>query len=481
MPAAFPDGDLDQVAELGAIDERGVRVWLRDTTAPTVPLRLTVEGHPAIEADVCLSAETDWTGARTLSLPESAPCAPFTLTAGSHQLGGRLAPAPSAHTGLTFGFGSCNRPFLPAPGDRIILSPAAGLYRAMATDLQRRQANFLLLAGDQVYSDELEPVSVRNGLGGDTQHPPPFDDVLAAYRRVSRGFLGESGFRALRAAFPTYCIWDDHDIFNCWGSRLTKTPLDRRLFEAACRAYGEYQHTRNPDGAIAPPPYNYSFRWGDIGFLVLDLRGARDWERGRLLGQEQWQAVRAYLAGEDARTVHTLFVVASIPVAHVSRWVAKLFDRVPGRNGAAVRDRWCSAQFIASRDELLDDLFTWQTARPERQAIVLSGDVHCASAFTIRQRGGRGVIQQFTSSALTTPDPWTARTVNRVAVRLPNLFEPRFAFQRRLLSFLNNFGVVEAVPLEDGGHRVSFTVRAWRPDRHRLVTAGRMVTTPDMH
>ena len=478
MPASFPDGDLDQVAELGAIDDRSVRVWLRDTTAQTVPLRLVVEGHAAIEADLRLSAETDWTGAQTLTLPEPAPCAPFTLTAGSQQLSGRLAPSPTAHTALTFGFGSCNRPFLPAPDERIIISPAAGLYPAMLADLQRRNANFLLLAGDQVYSDELDPVSVRNGLDGDAQHPPPFAEALAAYRRVSRGFLGEHGFRALRAAFPTYCIWDDHDIFNCWGSRLKKTPLDRRLFEAASRAYGEYQHTRNPNSVIGPPPYNYSFRWGDIGFLVLDLRGARDWEHGRLLGQEQWQAVRAYLAGDDAATVQTLFVVASIPVAHVSRWVAKLFDRVPGRNGAAVRDRWCSAQFIASRDELLGDLFAWQTARPERQAIFLSGDVHCASAFTIRQRRGRGVIQQFTSSALTTPDPWTARTVNRVAVRLPNLFEPRFAFQRRLLSFLNNFGVVEVVPLDDGGHRVSFTVRAWHPDKHRLVTAGRMVTTP---
>ena len=479
MPAEFPDGELDDAVELGAVDSRSVRVWLRSRHTPMLSATLAVDGHAAVTACVDLSEETDWTGAVVLSLAEDAPGAAFTCSVGDHRSRGRLAPAPREHGRVVFGFGSCHRPFTVVADDAIERSPVAGLYPAMRRDLLRREADLLLLAGDQVYSDEVAPVSVRAGLSGDEDHPPPPGELLEAYRRVSRGFLGEAGVGGCARAFPTYLIWDDHDIFNCWGSRLSKSPLDRAMFAAATRAYGEYQHTRNPGGRIGPPPFDYTFRRGDVGFLVLDIRGCRDFEQHHLIGAEQWARVQAYLSGPDAATLQTLFVVSSIPVAHVSRWLAALFDRLPGSEGNAVRDRWCSSAFVDSRDALLDALLTWQTAEPFRQVCILSGDVHCASAFTIRPRTGPGRIQQFTSSALTTPDPWTQRTANRVAVRMPNLFEPRFRFKRHLLTFQNNYGLVAAEPLPTGGHRITFTVRAWQRSRRGVATVGRVIVSPD--
>jgi phosphodiesterase/alkaline phosphatase D-like protein len=456
-----------------------VRVWVRQPNVTGVDVRLEVEGAPAVVGVVAVSAETDWTGAVVLALPAPAPGRRFVCTVGRRRLTGRLAPSPGTHTGLVFGFGSCHRPFRLVDG-RIEPSEAAAFYPAILADLRRQDAAFLLFGGDQVYSDELAPISIREKLPGDALQPPPLEVALAAYRRVSRGFLGQAGVRALREAFPTYCIWDDHDIFNNWGSRLEKTPQDLRLFQAAGRAYCEYQHQRNPGGAIAGPPYHYTFRYGDIGFLVLDVRGARDYEHGRLLGQEQWEAVRAYLAGAEAATVATLFVVTTVPVAHVARWMAKLFDTLPGDYGNQVRARWCSAAFVAERDALLAALFRWQRAAPARQVFLLSGDVHAASAFTIRQRRGGGVIRQVTSSALSTPSTIEQRLLNLLAVRAPNLFEPRLRFRRHLLVFPNNYGLLRAVPLSGGGHRVSFTVRAWQPRLGRIRTAARLVSTPGL-
>jgi alkaline phosphatase D len=474
----FPDGELGAAAELGAVDSRGVRVWVRQPGVPELRADLHVEGQPPVSGTTKLSADTDWTGVIELALPAPAPDAPFTCIVGERRLRARLAAAADAHAGLTFAFGSCNRPFELRDDGRVVLSEAAGLYRAMADELERQDARFVVLAGDQIYSDELEPVSVRTGLSGDEQHPPPLEEALDAYRRVSRGFLGQSGYRALRERFPIYCIWDDHEIFNNWGSRLEESPLDHRLFEAACRVYCEYQHVRNPGGAFDLPPYNYTFRHGDIGFLVLDLRGKRDYDEGRLLGAAQWQEVREYLHGEDARTLQTLFVVSGIPIAHVSRWVAKLADRLGGELGDSVRDRWCSSALVRSRDEFLEELFTWQTAAPGRQVCVLSGDVHCASAFTIRQKRGPGVVRQFTSSALTTPHTTLHQVLNLAVVRAPNLFEPNLRFRRHLLSFANNYGLVRVRPLARGGHRISFTVRGWRTRTQALHTMGRVVSLP---
>jgi hypothetical protein len=274
-------------------------------------------------------------------------------------------------------------------------------------------------------------------------------------------------------------MWDDHEIFDSWGSRLEKTALDRRLFEAASRVFCEYQHQRNPGGAIGPPPYHYTFRYGDIGFLVLDVRGARDYEHGRLLGERQWLDVERYLAGDDAASLDTLFVVTSVPVAHVSRWMGKFLDDLPGSNADAVRDRWCSDRFVGGRNALLDHLFDWEAAAPARQVVLLSGDVHAASAFTIRRRRGPGVIRQFTSSAMTTASTPRQRALNRIAVQYPNLFEPRYHFRRHLLSFPNNYGFVRVVPLPDGGHRVGFSVRSWHPRERRLKTAAGLIGEPD--
>lgn len=478
LKSPFPDGELEEAAEIGAVDSQGVRVWVRQPGAATANAQLWVRERPPIASATTLSPDEDWTGAIDLRLPAPAPDEPFVCTVGERRLGGRLAPRPGAHTSLVFGFGSCHRPYELNGEGRIVPNEAAGIYPAMVRDLRRADARFVILGGDQVYSDELAPISIRENLSGDEDHPPPFDEALAAYRRVSRGFLGQVGLRRVREAFPTYVIWDDHDIFNNWGSRLEKTPLDQRLFEAASRAYGEYQHQRNPGGTIGPPPYHYTFAYGDIGFMVLDVRGARDYEQGRLLGEEQMTAIQAYLTGEAAREIQTLFIVASIPIAHVSRWMAKLFDRLPGSGANAVRDRWCSAAFVSARDQLLAALFRWQTAEPARQVILLGGDVHAASAFTIRQRRGRGVIQQFTSSAFSTPHSKRDALLTQLAVRAPNLFESRWRFQRRLLAFANNFGIVRLKPLPRGGHRVEFQVRAWHPRSRTLRTAGRIVSTP---
>jgi alkaline phosphatase D len=478
MTNGFPDGELTDGAEAGAVDERSVRVWLRQPGAERVEARLEVEGRPPVAATIHLSAETDWTGAATLALAEPAPGHRFVCAVGPRRLAGRLSPLPGTHAGLVFGFGSCNLPFRAANG-RVRVNRAAGIYPAIEAELRHENAAFMLLLGDQIYSDDVESISVRDHLSGDLEHPPPLDEALTAYRRITRGYLGQAGFRALRESLPTYCMWDDHEIFDNWGSRLEKTPLDRRLFEAAGRVYCEYQHQRNPAGCVGPPPYHYAFRHGDIGFLVLDVRGARDYEHGRLLGEAQWLDVQRYLAGDDAATLQTLFVVSSVPVAHVSRWMAKLFDDLPGSNADAVRDRWCSDRFVGGRNALLDLLFDWEAAAPARQAFFLSGDVHAASAFTIRRRDGPGVIRQLTSSALTTPSPPKQRLLNSIAVRFPNLFEPRFRFQRHLLSFRNNYGFVRVVPLPDGGHRVGFAVRAWQPARRRLETVGALVGVPD--
>jgi phosphodiesterase/alkaline phosphatase D-like protein len=463
---------LGDAAELGAVSDRGVRVWLRQPAATQVPVRLEVEGHPPVVALAHPAAETDWTAVTELSLPGSAPDRAFVCTVGERRLTGRLATTPGAHSGLVFGFGSCHQPFQEAPDGSLHAHVGAGIYPAAIEHLREVGARFLLLLGDQFYTDQLPSLNVRRGAASP-------EELLERYRRVARIYFAQPGYRALREAFPTYCMWDDHEIFDNWGSHLTRSEFDLRLFEAASRVFCEYQGLRNPGGRLGPPPYHFSFRHGDIGFLVLDMRAARDHERGLMLGAEQWDWLLASLHGELAREVQTLFVCVTVPVAHSARWLSKAFDHVPGAYGDSVRDRWSSGRFIECRDLFLAELFAWQARSRERQVFLLAGDVHAASGYSIHERSGAGVLHQFTSSAFSVLPILEARVLNLVASQAPNRFEPRWRFHLHFQCFENNFGTVRLEPLPAGGHRVTFQVMAWEPAARALKLRGQLVSEPE--
>lgn len=474
----FPDGLLDRSVEIGAVTDRSVRIWVRQPGSLEVSGTLAVAGGASVEASTRLSPESDWTGAIQFELPEPAPDARFSFSVAGQQRSGRLAPASGRPAPLTFAFGSCNRPFQIEDGE-VVYHQAAGVYGSLIEDLRRASVGFVLLTGDQIYSDDLDPISVRAIQGSDESRLPALDQTVDIYRLITRGYLGVQGFQRIREEYPTLCIWDDHDIFNNWGSTIDESPLDRRMFEAASQVYVEYQHARNPGTPTKTPPFHYWFRWGDAGFIVLDIRGKRDWTAGQLLGEEQWDAVMDLLASPELDEVSTLFVVTSIPVAHVGRWLVTLFEHLPGTFGDTVRDRWSTGPFRPQRDALLEHLLEWQARAEHRQVIVLSGDVHVAGAFTIRPRSGRGVIQQFTSSALTTPLTSYERYFNLFAARGNNLFEPKWRFERQFISYANNAGLVRLTPRDQGGHHVEFLVRGWSYRLNKLRTVARFASQPE--
>ncbi|MFW6075113.1 MAG: alkaline phosphatase D family protein, partial [Chloroflexota bacterium] len=261
----FPDGLLESAAELGAITDRSARIWLRVPGEPIITGTLQVDDECAVSAQVRLSEETDWTGSIEFELDSPAPRHSFTVDIAGRELHGRFAPSPGSRVGLTFAFGSCNEPFSNDDGE-IIYHGSAPIYESLLHDIQRAECEFLLLGGDQIYSDLLDPLDVRQGLLDLDDDDDTRAEALKRYRTVTRGFFQARGFRELRDALPTYCIWDDHDIFDNWGSQQSESKMDRIMFEAASRAYCEYQHGRNPGAMIADPPYHYTFQYGDVGF-----------------------------------------------------------------------------------------------------------------------------------------------------------------------------------------------------------------------
>jgi alkaline phosphatase D len=474
----YPDGELEQAVFLGDVTDRSARVWVRRPAGPAT-VRLVVDGIEPVETVVRPDPAHDHVGAVTVTLPDPHPHAPFRIEVDGEVRSGRFAPAADRPGGFTFAFGSCHQPFVDPPIDgRLERHPGAGIYVRMRELLEERDANFVLLIGDQVYSDAMSRISVREVLAADERLTD--DDLLGTYRHLYRGYFNERGFRALAESRPTYLTWDDHDIFDGWGSLLRTTDFDRRLYRAARDAYVEYQHLRNPGGTLdAEAPFAYDFRHADVGFLVLDLRGERDYESGTILGDEQWQHLDSFLEEAAARDARTVFIVASVPVVHAAPTLMRALEGLPTGTGRDIRDRWDVPAFERQRSRLVERLFRWQAGADRRQAILLSGDVHVAAAFSARPRRGPGRIVQWTSSALSTPGGLQHVLANRLVTSLVRLGEHELRVWRRGLATANNLGLVRVEPLDGGGHTVTFTVFEYDPKRDRLTEAFTDVAAPD--
>jgi hypothetical protein len=471
MRLRFPDGELGLWASLGAVTDRSVRVWLRDPEARPRVATLEVAGHQHGEVTLHASPEHDFTAAADLVLDRPVPDAPFTVHVAGFQRQGWLAPTQNAPTSLTFGFGSCHQPFGPPRDGVLTLDPRAGIYRQMRGVLSARRAHFLSLIGDQIYSDGVEPIDVRDNAHR-AQTTPTDDELRAAYRWLHRGYFNVSGFRELLEAQPTMMAWDDHDITEGWGALIDWDELDWRVFRAAEATYREYQHVRHTGTSLDDrAPYSRCFWLGDVGFFTLDLRGLRSYRDGRLLGEEQWQQFEDFLDEAADRETRTLFIAAGIPVVHHAPALVRLAERVHHRYGTDLRDRWTAVPIAHERTRFLDLLLDWQAAQPRRQVIVYSGDVHAGAAFRVVRKSGPGVLHQWTSSPLSTHAALPELLANVIGSELVNWGEDGYHSTRLALVRHNNFGVVRAEPAPGGGHHVELTIYEYIPRRGTRVAA----------
>ena len=287
----------------------------------------------------------------------------------------------------------------------------------------RDSVDVMIAGGDQAYSDGVDTLNIWKLLNrtmrleGDELLPAE-DDMVTWFRDIYRGYWGFDEVRKVFDSYPTYMIWDDHEILDGWGShyldddgpydslneilpeleakQLTRDHgrhLVHRMFRAACRVYGEYQHGHNPstDEGI----WDYSFRRGGAAFYVLDGRGHRDIgrESHRILGQEQFERFEAWADALDPADTPFMFVVSAVPVIHARAGLVDAdLNALLRRKGLGddLRDAWEHSLHDGERAALMDVLFRASGRRI--RTCILSGDVHVSAAFSIDdEEGHRGV------------------------------------------------------------------------------------------
>jgi len=460
----FPDGELGRSASIGGVTDRSVRVWLRDPAGEEHTAIMDIDGKDVASVELRPTPDHDWIDAADLTLDRTRPNAAFRVRVAGVERHGRLAPEVGAPATYSFGFSSCNQPFENGRDGNLTVHPIAKIYRAISRLLLDRRAHFMLMLGDQIYSDGVDAIQVRQ-YSRDHASETSADELRDIYRFLYRGYFNESSFRALVESVPSIMVWDDHDVSDNWGSYLDWEVNDDALFQGAQTAYREYQYSRQIGAGLDDePPYHHHFWFGDTGFFLLDLRGVRDYREGRALGRQQWRDLVKFLADATDRGVTTLFIAASIPVVHHAPYLVRMTEWLPTLLGADIRDRWASTPIEHERTALLERLFDWQCSAPRRHVILLSGDVHAGAAFRIKRRRGRGTVWQWTSSPLTTRASYIENSANRLGTKFVNVGDERYHAERRALVTRNNVGLVQVTPEPGGGHRVALALHAYRTD-----------------
>ncbi|MDE0103138.1 MAG: alkaline phosphatase D family protein [Bryobacterales bacterium] len=348
--------------------------------------------------------------------------------------GFRTPPAYEERRAFQFALISCHMPY-----------KQSGLFRKrtevhniemwdyLGSSLQRQRdtVDLVIAGGDQCYTDGVPTLDIWRYLNRRMRKEsdevlPDEASMLSWYRDIYRGYWGFPGLQEVFESFPTYMVWDDHEIGDGWGSHylgedgdgdgvrkllpsledkgLTHAEgreLVERMFRMAKRAYQEYEHSHNPpteEGVL-----DYSMLRGGCAFYVLDGRGQRDVGREsyRILGREQFDRFSAWAEGLDPEETVFLFVVSAVPVVHTCAGLVNADDRwVIDQAGLAddLRDSWEHELHDEERGALMETLFA--AAATGIRVCILSGDVHVSAVFSLENAEGQR-IYQLTSSAIT--------------------------------------------------------------------------------
>jgi len=229
------------------------------------------------------------------------------------------------------------------------------------------------------------------------------------------------------ASIPSVMMWDDHDIFDGWGSypfEQHNCEVYQGIFNIA-KAYFKLFQLQTVDAlprATLPDQdvFNQAYRIGDLGVMVLDMRSERmphnpQDEHGNLLpdqvmSEKSWNAVYKWLDAQHEMS--HLLVMSSIPVVHPSMdLLEKMLGFIPGQQELEddLRDHWRSKPHMQERLRMIQRLFRL-SADKKCRVTILSGDVHVAAVGVLQSDRNdvppnASVINQLTSSGIVHPSP----------------------------------------------------------------------------
>jgi len=352
-------------------------------------------------------------------------------------------------------------------------------HESRTHDKGLQRFHLLLMGGDQIYADSIweDVKALKQWVGLSRSEQLEFNVSEALEQEIEAYYFGLYGKRWLpdtrrpwdaveptrdsadaMARMPTIMMWDDHDIFDGWGSyssEMQNCDVFKTLFRYARQAFWVFQmqhalkdlpplaenvrpNVSQVDPLYEPIPWNErlrhdpmalplfhgqpgfssAFRIGPVSLIVADLRTERS--RTQVMGPNTWNALQNWLSTMEGgvpehpgSTCQHLLFLSSVPVIHpkltLAEGVLDIFgqDHVLDSNADDLKDHWAHDDHEGERKRLLETL-TRTAEQCKLRVSIVSGDVHVAAWGTAYRKdippaSNWAQIQQFTSSGVVHP------------------------------------------------------------------------------
>lgn len=307
------------------------------------------------------------------------------------------------------------------------------LWSDLAAQHERTPFHLLLQGGDQLYADSVwrdcPTLAAWQRRKAPARYSRPFtammaEEAMGYYVDRYLALWSQPEIAAVLARIPSVMMWDDHDIFDGWGSlseEAQHSAVMRGVAMVARRAFALFQLASTPETlpecvwGAEHGSFALGFRLGDLGLLAPDLRSDRT--PTRVLSERSWAALPGWL--ERFQGCRHLLFLSSVPLLYadtgpLERWA----NRLPGTANLRddLRDQWRSPAHVEEWRRLLE-LLAGFSLRSGCRVTALSGEVHVGARAVLH--GGGVEMWQLVSSGVVHPPPGrlTAAVLERLAAR----------------------------------------------------------------
>jgi len=314
----------------------------------------------------------------------------------------------------------------------------------------------LVFGGDQVYADQvfcgckhiLDWYKLNHKEVRSPKWEAFFSDEMALeadcfYFWLYISTWSQEMFAKILSCVPTFMIWDDHDIFDGWGSRnpeFLNCEVPQGIFRAAQKHFFLFQQfgdTYSLINDVSPQgPYNSGYLMtGGVAFLMPDTRSERTMithDQGIIMSEKTWRDIENWLALLATEfPIRHLFVEPTTPIIYPhSSYVDKVFDLLNHELIDDCRDHWPAVIHKEESRRLIANLDAFRLATGS-QVTILSGDVHCACYAVIRDTNtGEVIMEQLISSGVASePPPPLGRLAMERLFKKKFFLPPNFSLQ----------------------------------------------------
>lgn len=296
------------------------------------------------------------------------------------------------------------------------------LWEKMRDEHASSPFSLLLMGGDQVYADsiwtKIEPLRQWNELPRKEKVKRSATKEMLAkidtfYSELYVDRWNKEPVATMLASIPSIMMWDDHDIFDGWGSYpadIQSCEVYKAIFEAAKKHYELLQVrgkntsllTENKDN---PQYFSSAVSFRNYTILSLDNRSERS--LCEIMSQSHWADVTEFLENECSRG--DLLILTAVPVVYRDfSFAESAVDATPWEEALEddLKDHWRAKEHEGERLKLIMNLLKNAHLR-KAKTVILSGDVHVGCLGIIQDKCKEQPINihQIVSSGIVHPAP----------------------------------------------------------------------------